>query len=194
MQLGRQKICHIVKINQTHISNSDKKKKKYICLILFETREALVLPIRERMIVIWSIRLATVHTRRSCIKYPNLTHRRRDWGGNEFPHSHTPVDTQMQMPCHPKFSSDKHRSAQRGARSRGCSPRWKIHTQLLPACHLESRVQKHEPITVSNSTVWTQCMHFDRRKLRHTETSKKSHSFLRTRVCAHTHAHTLLDR
>lgn len=50
------------------------------------------------------------------------THRLREWSGNEFPHFHSPVDTEMQMPCHPKFSLDKHRSAQRGAKSCGCSP------------------------------------------------------------------------
>lgn len=190
MQLGRQKICYIVKINQTIVIKKNKNTFAWFFLRLERLVKSL-LPIRERMIVIWSIRLATVHTRRSCIKYPNLTHRQRDWGVNEFPHSHTPVDTQMQMPCHPKFSSDKHRSAQRGARSRGCSPRWKIHAQLLPVWHSESRVQKYEPITVSDSIVWTQCMHFDRRKLRHTETSKKSHSLSRTRVRAHTRIHSI---
>lgn len=66
------------------------------------------------------------------------TLRLREWVGNEFPHFHSPVDTKMQMPCHPKFSLDKHRSAQRGARSCGCSPWWKIHTPLLPRHHSES--------------------------------------------------------
>lgn len=64
------------------------------------------------------------------------TLRVRDLSANEFPHFHAPVDTWMQMPCHPKFSLDKHRPAQREAR--GCCEWWKIHTPLLPRRHSES--------------------------------------------------------
>lgn len=45
--------------------------------------------------------------------------------------SHTPADAQTHMACHPKFGLDKHGSAQRGAGSRGCSLRWKIHRPLF---------------------------------------------------------------
>lgn len=80
--------------------------------------------------------LSAIRRKISCKKYPQLTH--SGWGSGMVMNSHIPVDTKMQMPCHPKFSLDKHRSAQRGARSRGCSPRWKIHTPLLPQLHSES--------------------------------------------------------
>lgn len=74
---------------------------------------------------------------------PADTPRLREWGANEFPHFHSPVDTEMQMPCHPKFSLDKRRSARKGARSCCCSPRWKIHTPLLPRHHSESKEFKN---------------------------------------------------
>lgn len=108
MQLGRQKVCPIVRINQICISRRDK-----ILHLCSSFALKTVLPIRERS-----------NNAAGLLPYKDVLHQvsqsdtqTEGSGGNEFPHSHTPVVSQMQMPYHPKFGLD--------TQIRGCSPTMK---------------------------------------------------------------------
>lgn len=77
MQLGRHRVCPIVRINQIHISSRDKKLN---LVNSFVTRAASKNSLAHQgkndsdLEQQCSV-LATVHTRMSCIKYPDKTHR-----------------------------------------------------------------------------------------------------------------------
>ena len=138
---------------------------------------------------------ATVHARKSRIKHPEPT--RGDWGIGVVMNSHRPVDTQMQMPCHPKFSFRQTQICPERSGRRNCSPNgvWKIHTPLLPRRHPRGAPSSKTwtNYSLKNSTVWTQHMHFDGRELRQTNEEPCYTLFLYFSFClshAHTHTHT----
>lgn len=77
------------------------------------------------------------------------TLRLRHCGGNEFPQSHTPLDTFMQMPCHPEFSLDQHREGQEAVAAPPPTPPMKNSYAVVTNTRVrEHGVQKHKPITV----------------------------------------------